>query len=87
MVFKPRLFTLESIFLSRYLAILSNAGDGRNVLFSKFYSAGGRTGALRFYSDKVSAKQEVEAIKIYSNADTCKAIILKDNKGKTGIYR
>src|SRR4051812_45531106 len=83
MVFKPRLFTLESIFLSRYLAILSNAGDGRSVLFSKFYSAGGRTGsarparvlrsasALRFYSDKVSTKQEVEAIKIYSNADTC----------------
>jgi hypothetical protein len=47
----------------------------------------GRGGALRFYSSKVSTKREVEAIKVYSNADTCKAFILKDNKGKTGIYR
>lgn len=47
----------------------------------------GNQSALRFFSCTVSTKQKVEAIKVYSNADTCKAVILKDNKGKTGIYR
>ena len=49
----------------------------------------------RFYSSKSSRDSFTEnieqssevAVKIYSNADTQKSIILKDNKDKSGIYR
>jgi len=47
----------------------------------------GNESALRFFSCTVSTKQKVKAIKVYSNDYTCKAVILKYNKGKTGIYR
>ena len=32
-------------------------------------------------------KDKVVPVKVYSDADTCKTIILSDNKGKSGIYR
>ena len=44
----------------------------------------------RFYSTKCNtfnSSTEIVGEKVYSNADTCKALILADNKGKSGIYR
>ena len=43
----------------------------------------------RLYSTKCNpfnSPTEVVGEKVYSNADTCKALILADNKGKSGIY-
>lgn len=43
---------------------------------------------VRLYSTKSApADGEVIPVMVYSNADTCKTIILSDNKGKSGIYR
>lgn len=38
-------------------------------------------------NDDLNVKMKIIPIKTYSNADTNKFIIYKDNKGKSGIYR
>lgn len=44
--------------------------------------------SIQFYStDSFDNNNNIVPVKIYSNADTMKLKILKENRGKSGIYR
>ena len=42
---------------------------------------------IKYYSTSTSREVSVTPCMIYSDADTCKTVILTDNIGKAGIYR
>jgi hypothetical protein len=50
----------------------------RTIFFSIFYP-------IRFYSS--SSSPDFIPAKFYSNADTLKENIIKENKNKSGVYR
>jgi hypothetical protein len=77
--------------LDSYLAGLIE-GDGTfaiSFFFKYKYQGLFTVYGVRYFSSssRIHVKKNIKPIKKYSNSDTQKQVILKDNKNKSGIYR
>lgn len=66
--------------ISSFTFSVNSAPSFNNIVSSSYLS-------IRPYSSNANNSSKVVPIKIYSNADTQKVMILKENKGLSGIYR
>jgi len=79
-----RTYSVYPIHLSTY-KISNSLRSVVNALLHKQISFS----SPRTYSTNspVAASNEIKPVKIYENADKDKLLILKENKGKAGVYR